>query len=259
VRITRRFSSNRNTFVFGTYKFSGTAPANVNEWTNLCCIEDVASATNINAAGNAFRRSQPLTFLGAAATCTPSALTLQILNPEPLQTTTGIVYAGVMHTQAEIEGRAQTWADYFNSFVNYMSPRLMSAAKLALRGVQINSYPLDMNEVSNFTTLEELPDGAFDYVTGTYRPAGWAPIMVYNPDGVDLEFLVTTEWRVRFDLLNPASAGHVHHPVATDRTWDTLMQRATSMGNGVHDIVETVANIGNMVERAGAVAARLSL
>jgi len=149
-----------------------------------------------------------------------------------------------MNTQAMIGGRTESWTDYFNRFVNFQSPRLLSAAKLALKGVQISSYPLDMTEISDFTQLQQETDGLFAMDNTAPEPRGWTPIMVMNPDAVRLEYLVTTEWRVRFDLQNPASAGHQYHQMQTDSTWNEMTKRAVALGNGVRDIAEVVADIG---------------
>jgi len=254
--------------IFGTFKMGAEdGNANAYEWTNTCAVGSIDANRDINdTTANARFYASPLNFFGAgtsAATCTPSAVTVQILNPEPLQTTTGIIYAGVMNTQANIGGRQATWTDYFDRFINFMSPRLLSAAKLSLRGVQMSSYPLNMTPVSEFTELV-----AYDSATGTTRdlpyyqgvteePTGWAPMLVANPQRVKLEYLVTTEWRVRFDLQNPASAGHIHHPIHHDGQWDHLMKQASSMGHGVQDIAETVANLGQAAEAASRMAAMM--
>ena len=249
VRVTRRFSSPSTALLFGTFKYDNSHPGSVQagKWSNMVCAEAVDPANPINGTTNTVKVSSPLTFLSAGtsgATCTPSAFTVQILNPEALQTTTGIVYAGVMNTQAMIGGRSESWTDYFNRFVNFQSPRLLSAAKLALKGVQISSYPLDMNAISDFTQLQQETDANIAFDNNAPEPQGWTPIMVMNPDAVRLEYLVTTEWRVRFDLQNPASAGHQYHQMQTDSTWNEMTKRAVALGHGVRDIAEVVADLG---------------
>jgi hypothetical protein len=209
----------------------------------------VDASLSISAPSNAVRVLSPLTFLKqstSGASCTPSAVTVQIMNPNALQTTSGMIYAGVMHTQALVGGRTETWNSYFDRFVNFQSPRMMAAARLALRGVQVSSYPLDMNALSDFTQLATPTEAAFNYDSGREESNGFAPILLYNPSGVNLEFLVTTEWRTRFDLQNPASAGHVHHPISSDSTWDNLVRRATALGNGVRDIADVVSSAGQL-------------
>lgn len=253
VRTTRRINSSSKAVIFGAFKAAGDG-----FWTNTCAIEAVDSGFAINyATANAKRYVTPMTMSGigtSAATCVPSAVTVQILNPEALQTTNGIIYAGVMNTQANIGGRTSTWTAWFDAFINYMSPRLLSAAKLSLRGVQMNSYPLNMTPLSEFTELAQYADGTFVYDEAQEECTGWAPMLVRNPGAVGLEYLVTTEWRVRFDLANPASAGHVHHPIHHDSDWDRLMKQASAMGHGVQDIADVVANVGVAAETAARVA-----
>lgn len=255
VRSTRRIKTSATNIVFGFFRTSsGLNNQDAARWTDLCAIEDINGGLPINGVGNAFRVQNQFALTAVAGTtalsCAPAAMTVQCLNPEALQTTTGIVYMGVMHTQADISGRTESWNDYFDRFVRFQGPRLMSAAKLALRGVMCNSYPLSMPQVSEFTHLDQIADGSFQWNGTELHPVGYAPIMLFNPDGVELEYLVTQEWRVRFDLSNPASAAHVHHPIASDWTWDSLMKKATAMGHGVRDIVEAIADGAAAVQGA---------
>ncbi len=264
VRTTRRFQTDARDVILGTFrtpKVAGGAGAEPDQWSDIVAIYDVDGAIAINGIGNTHTIRTPLDFLEqgtSMATCTPSALSVQILNPEALQTTSGILYAGVMNTQAHISGRTETWDQFCDRFVQYMSPRLLSAAKLALRGVQINSYPLSMTQVSEFTPLSATTDGDITLNQDGPTPQGWAPIVINNPQGVNIEYLVTTEWRVRFDLSNPASAGHTHHSVASDSAWDALVKKASALGHGVRDIAEIVANGAQAYEAMSSANARFA-
>lgn len=220
-------------------------------------ISDVNAANPIDGTGNVQSTTVDLGGLGPAATLVPSAISVQIMCPTALQSASGIIYAGVMNTQAAIAGRTDTWTAYMDKFVQFQNPRLLAASKLALRGVQINSYPLNMTEVSKFSPLVKSSDVTYTYNSAQSEPVGWAPIAIYNPDGARLELLITVEYRVRFDLDHPASASHTHHPVASDATWDKMVRGAVTLGNGVMDIADTVANTGMAVGRAMAVGKRL--
>jgi hypothetical protein len=257
VRTTRRLLTSAQCNIFGTFQ-QKAANSNNTQWCTVCGVHDMNANLAINAANNTFQFTMPMTGLGSACTLVPAALSVQIMNPGAIGVTSGIVYAGVMPTQAALAGRLDKWNEYFDKFVEYQTPRLMSAGKLALKGVQINSYPLNMSALSDFTTISQEDS---DIVTWnetnekSLEPKGMAPILVYNTGatlGLELEYLVTTEWRVRFDLDNPASSAHVHHPVSSDQTWSRLMAKATSMGNGVIDIADTVANVGQSLGRARA-------
>lgn len=244
VRATRRYNSQKACSIIGCFQQSQGGVA-AGHWNGICMLQDVDALLPINHSNNTTSITLPLTGLGQAVTLVPSALSVQIMCPEPLQTASGIIYAGVMHTMPAIGDRNETWQSYFDKFVNFQAPRLLSGGKIALRGVQANSYPLNMAEVSDFTQRYNSQDvPAFTWNGTTTEPKGWAPIMVYNPSLTELEYLITVEYRVRFDLDNPASASHTHHQVATDSTWDKYMTQAAALGNGVKDIADVVASIG---------------
>lgn len=250
IRATRRIEIDTHANVIGTFMSGSADPATAGDWSEIIMISDANAANPISGPANAQTTTVDLGGLGSAATIVPSALSVQIMCPTALQNASGIVYAGVMNTQAQIGGRADTWTTYMDKFVQFQNPRLLAASKLALRGVQINSYPLNMSEVSRFTALRKESDATIQYNDTQPQPIGWAPIMIYNPDGAKLELLITVEYRVRFDLDHPASASHTHHPVASDSTWDRLMRSATALGNGVQDIADVVANTGMAVGKA---------
>lgn len=257
IRATRRVSTNTIANLIGTFQTSQSASGQPGDWTDVVMVTDQNAANPINAGSNAFSYAMPLTGLGEAATLVPAAVSVQIMCPTALQSASGIIYAGVMNTQAAIGGRTETWESYMDKFVQFQNPRLLAASKLALRGVQINSYPLNMSEVSKFSPLRNDPDGSFTYTGTTHEPVGWAPIMIYNPQQAQLEYLITVEYRVRFDLDHPASASHTHHPVASDQVWDRMVRGAVALGNGVIDIADVVANTGMAVGRAAVVGRQL--
>lgn len=258
MRVTKRFTSSAKDLIFGTFRVTEESDVFAGDWTNVIAIEGAVGTTAINGQNNCIRHTVPFApaSVGSSGlTAVPSALTIQVMNPEALQTTSGIVYGGVMNTQAKILDRTETWNSYMSNFIAYQAPRLMSAGKLALRGVKASSYPLSMSQLSEFTELQVYTDGLTTLKSdnsGIMEPAGFAPIMVANTNGVALEFLVTVEFRVRFDLLNPASAGHTHHPVSSDLTWDGLIRKAVAMGHGFVDIADTVANVGAAAARVAA-------
>lgn len=249
IRATRRVQISTHSNIIGTFQQGAYTPNTAKDWSEIIMVSDVASSSPINGQNNTQSITVDLGGLGAAATLVPSALSVQVMCPTALQTASGIIYAGVMNTQAAIGGRAESWTQYMDKFVQFQNPRLLAASKLALRGVQINSYPLNMTEVSKFTPLQKEVDAVYTFDEAVAEPTGWAPIVIYNPDGADLELLITVEYRVRFDLNHPASASHTHHPIASDSTWDRLMKQATYLGNGVMDIADIVANTGLAVNR----------
>lgn len=240
IRVTKRFGTDSPCLIFGTFY-----QENLQQWTNISAITpiDGGSQNAISFPLGTTRFTQVLGF-GQAATCVPSALTVQVLNPNALQDANGIQYHGISTVQADFGNDSQTWESRFDQYVQYQAPRMLSGGKLALRGTQTSSYPLNMNALAEFTTLNELADNGDFTWDQTLRPRGFAPIFMYNIDGERLEYLVTTEWRVRFDLTNPASAGHSQHCHSSDRVWGDLMTLATARGAGVMDIPDVAATGG---------------
>jgi len=205
------------------------------------------------------------------ATMTPSALSVQIMNADKLQDSAGIVYAARLKTQFRgVEAGTDSWRNFGDQMVSFMQPRLMSAGKIALKGVKVDSVPFNTFELQDFDRVLDLgPSLGFPaytpYVAGWKDSAettagpnivhsckGFAPIAVYNPDSVKLDYLVTTEYRVRFDISHPAASTHkLHHPTSQSE-WSTAIARAMATGHGVLDIVESVSSLG---ERAFKLAA----
>lgn len=214
-------------------------------WANIAWVQS-AGIGSISAVNNASRFAyRGIDQLGLGCSLVPAALTVQVMCPEPLQTAEGIVYIGRSHAQYDLSGSARTWTDMGNDFVAYMAPRVCSAAKLALRGVKVSSYPLDMSALADFRTSDLLTEGVFTWDSAQRMgPEGLAPIVIYNPNQVTLQLLVTCEWRVRFDASNPAAASHRTYTPTTDKVWADLSSVAHRMGHGAVDIVEDIAEAG---------------
>jgi hypothetical protein len=187
-----------------------------------------------------------------AASVTPAAFSIQIMNPEQLQQTNGIVYIGRAKNKVALsEGDlTRTWRKVADSLVSYCNPRLCAAGKLALRGVQVDATPNNMSELAKFTTLAQEDSASFKLGTdNTSHQEGFNPIFVYNPNGIDLQILVCCEWRVRFDPGNPAHAACSMKKPTTEASWAKMIEDATKLGNGVIDIAEKVANLGERFNR----------
>jgi len=250
VRTTRIFKTGKRVIVFGV------AVEPDGSWTNTCAWASNNSTNPINGVNNTdvFTLPVPGVKTGTSSTFTvvPAAMSVQVMNPNPLQTTSGLVYAGVCPTQLSLVGNSRTWEEFESEFTSYMKPRLMSAPKLALRGVQMNSYPMNMAALANFEGCVDISDGPVTWArTGNKSDeqylTGLAPMVVVNTDGAELTYAVTVEYRVRFDISNPAVATHVHHGVTPDSVWDNMLKAATAMGNGVRDIADVVATAGQAV------------
>jgi len=250
VRTTQRIGVNDDLMVFGLFS-EQDLHVSPRVWSKTIAVSSVVVGNPVGGAANTnLFPLEGLGSVGEAFMACPAAITVQIMNPEALQTSQGIVYIGRSSSQYELGGSARTWTDLGEQFVNFMSPRLCSAAKLVLRGVQVSSYPLDMSEISNFRTLRDAAASPFTWGGSTLALAGFAPIVVYNPSGVLLEYLVTVEWRVRFDPGTLAAGSHVQHPMQSEQVWDRVVRTATAVGHGVQDICEKVAQAGEVYAAA---------
>jgi len=266
VRTTKIFTSGDLVNVFGT-----AIDINGSWSTTICwsCVDAAAAInganntriTNINAPG-----SQPGT-VNSTLTCVPSAISVQVMQTRPLQATQGLVYAGVCPAQMSLIDNSRTWDSFSGGFTSYFKPRLMTNPKLALKGVQMNSYPLNMSAISNFEAVQPHGDGVTTWTSGNSSASsgqyitGWAPIVVINQGHATdpLTFAVTVEWRVRFDFSNPAVSSHRHYPVTSDRVWDGMVRAASSLGNNVREITDLVANAGQAAESVAKVAGFLAI
>lgn len=247
VRLTRRFKNNKGVNMFCFFRHRTTTGADIGHWSNMVALSGIPT----DIVSHATTRSEVVDprGLGEFTTWTPAAMTVQVMNGNSLDSTNGIIYGGVSATQIPWSGSTtRTWQQLADEFIQYQSPRLMSAGKLCLRGVQASTYPLSMSQISEFTEVAQIPDQN-GWAAGD-APCGFAPIVVVNQEsgvgGLELEYLVTTEWRVRFDLQNPASSAHVHHPLASDQVWESKIRLAEARGAGMVDIVEAVANSGRL-------------
>jgi hypothetical protein len=192
-------------------------------------------------------------------------MTVQIMNPEALQTTQGVIAVGRMAQGFDRGGRGtRTWEDFGIDFTSYFAPRILSAGRLALRGVTCSAMPVDMGQYSEFQALDQTVYSSSSNITWdeAFEPYALTPIVVYQSgfaSPISLAYMVTTEWRIRFDPGNVAAATHTYHPTLPDRAWDALLSAASSMGHGVEDIADVVADAGAAaagvgLARAGAVA-----
>lgn len=256
VRTTALITSNDRVNIIGCFAQSSGAGLK-DYWTTIGMIKSVNSSLAVHASNNTFMHAIPFpgngSLAGTGISAAPAAVSVQVMNPNPLQTTKGIVAGAVCPTQLDLRGRTETWADFGTDFISFMRPRLMSAGKLSLRGVQMDSYPLNMSALSDFRPVLDNVDTAITWSSANLmHPQGFAPIVVINEASADdpplaLNFLVSVEWRVRFDIGNPAVSSHVHHGVSSDQHWDNLIRQAVSRGPGVIDIVERVANVGGAI------------
>lgn len=211
-----------------------------------------------------FHGCPQLATLGEGATIAPAAMTVQVMNGKSLQEASGIFYIGRSRTQLRLQDSATDWQIIGQDFVSYQAPRLCSGGKLALRGVKVDSMPFNIQELMDFDRIVGPPLLNSDYgdvtipwssvgqtVDGGTRSEnrllamkGFSPTCVYNPEGKELQFIVTCEWRVRFSYTHAASSTHTHHAAADPKVWDSVSQIMSSAGHGAMDIAQNVAYEG---------------
>jgi hypothetical protein len=239
-------------------------------WLPICGFAGNGTNTPV-ATGTAFFGIPQLEELGRSATLVPAAITVQIMNPGALASaaTSGILYIGASKTQFRLQGDAtRSWTAIGQDFVSYQAPRLCAASKLALRGVQVSAKPVNIQELMDFERIVPSLDMSTSPPSETYGVftdgwltestdqsttealqvrslKGFAPVMIYNPDRVELQVLVTIEWRVRFDYGHPAASTHQVHAASSTQKWDAVQRVSDAIGHGCTDIVEHVASIGS--------------
>lgn len=249
IRTTDVVNANAEAVMFGTFKGPGQEFTETT-WLSAIAVRcvDVTLPINSSGEGNAFFYGSTALAAPAltGAKMVPAAITVQVMNGQTLQSADGICYIGRSKTVLDLMGDDRTWETVMGELVSYSAPRLCSAGKLALRGVQVNAIPNNLSVLSDFVPRRIPQTGRKEWTEGTYAAdfEGFGPIFVYNPDKVPLKFLVTIEWRMRFDPLNPAYAGHTMHQPATESTWSKVIGEAESLGNGVMDIADVTADIG---------------
>lgn len=241
-------------------QFGAFMRSDLESWSNVVGVEDVIIGSPVNATNNARLIAVPAPFAasvaGSSFTCVPSAVSVQVMSPGPLNTVHGQVAMAVCPTQLDVNGRTATWDALSADVTSFMRPRMCAVSKLALRGVQMNSYPLNQNAVSDFLPCTPSVHGSEFTLDGSaLKPIGWTPMVVINENNAELNYMVCVEWRVRFDIGNAAVASHTHHGVTPDAVWNEHIENAVAMGNGVRDIVEMVASVGNALGQASALVA----
>lgn len=248
-RSTRIIDSSAGVMMFGTFMQKDT-----NYWSNACAISSVSALSSINAASNATIYTVPgidRATLGSGAQLVPSAITVQVMNPEALNTTAGILYGGVMNQVIQLGDDTRTWAAFASEFVAYNKPRLMSAGKICLAGVKASSIPMNMEALAHFSPIASFKSDTYTWNLSPAGPltfdcdfAGFSPIVFFNPGNIELQYLVTTEYRLRFDISHPAASTHVHHTPGAVNTWSNVVKTLCDMGDGVRDIADVVASTG---------------
>jgi hypothetical protein len=258
IRLSVPLTTNKKVLFFGTELVDVSLPdvVGAQEWSNIICRADGlnGSTAAINGTNECATAALATLNFGKAATVVPSAFTVQIVNGSSISSNVqGPVYIGTSDTQLNLAGDSRTWDTLASQLVQMKAPRVCMSTKLAFRGVKVSAAPMNMAELANFYHFNDDVSSASTFTNTTWtggttdergngRPCGFTPIFVYNPSAVNLTYLVTVEFRMRFDITNPASAGHTAHKPGSLAAWS-----AACLDPGlraVKDISDTVARVG---------------
>jgi hypothetical protein len=220
-------------------------------WMASCGMRAIDMAAAVNGTNNTSTLPIPAPVeLNSAAECVPSAISIQVMNGNALQTTSGMIAIGRVNQQLHLSEETASWEELGARFISYYSPRLCAAPKLALRGVRCSAYPLNMDEYASFARIKA-NHGVFSMGEG-FTCGAFSPICIFQTQtpAIELSVMVHIKWRVRFDPLNPATASHTFHPHTPDGVWATAVKACSEAGHGVEDIAESIANAGEAVGKA---------
>jgi hypothetical protein len=192
----------------------------------------------------------PMLGLGEACEVVPASMTVQVMNPASLQSADGVFAMARVNQQLSLGGSPAglTYREMAARVISFYSPRMLTGGKLAIRGVKCSAYPLDMNEYATFAPVHQ-SSGNSGWDSNGLRPAALSPIVFVQENAVpkQLEFMITIEWRVRFDPGNPATASHTYHETLSDEAWSGLIKSVSNAGSGVEELSEDVATLGGAI------------
>lgn len=250
VRSTCYISSASKMHLFGTFANAANPSYPVGEdmWSNAVAVAPIDSTLPVSTAVNTtFSYAPGLGGVGSTAgriTMTPACVTVNITNGNPLQTTTGMIYAGRMDQPADWRGSGSSWDALMSGILAYKAPKAVSASQLALDGLTVSALPAEMSTLSLFRSQYTASANPVTWdASSAQHPAGFGLIYVHNPNGVSLNFQVTVEWRLRFDSSDPASSSHTFHPPSSEATWSAAIKSMVDSGHGVFSLLERSAQL----------------
>ncbi len=249
VRLTRTWttSSGEQTLILGPFVSDAITGGRAEGWENAICLFNALPLSNaMNATSGVASRCLDVSSLGDGTTLVPSAFTVTLMNGNALQTTSGVIYMGRMNSCPTLANVSRTWQSFTDTFIANHSPRLLSAAKLAMGAVKCSAIPANMSALGNFSSFTSSTDSTFTWngtTSGDLENGGFAPIVIVKPAGLTLTVMVTVELRIRFDPDHIASSTHVHHKAVPDTVWNDAIAAAVSAGHGVYDIAEAGVDV----------------
>lgn len=259
IRVTRTLTTSDRYLIFGT--FYGNAATEQERLLSCCGLHTNTGTGNLNATTWSTIENDQLGLFDTTQignSYIPSAFTVQAMCTDPINTASGLVRGTIMRQAINLHDQTSTVLNWYAGAFVVNPPRLMTAGKLALRGVVAHSVPMNMSKLSDFYFGQNIasttaPGADFEEFTAT----GMTPILIENTGGANMAYIITTEYRVRFEAMVIAAATHVSHPATPLPAWNKCVQMAAKFGHGIQDIAETVANTGAAIGRAAYVAKAL--
>lgn len=239
VRTVAAFKASDYLTLFGP---SITRSADKTQWNNAVALAFATDLRIINAATTS-RYTGPNPTVFELAQVVPAAFTVQVMNDTALQTAAGVFYMGKCTSGIEVPDISdnRTAKELAESLISFKPPRILTGSKLALRAVKADAVPVDMAEMAEFCSLAVQADIINLNWPGNHNGfAAFAPIYLVNPGNHELQFMVGTEWRLRFDPTNPAGSAATNHGVKSDNFWNDVIQGIEKLGHGVVDAIEWV-------------------
>lgn len=192
--------------------------------------------------------------------CVPAAMTIRITCPSALQNATGQFFLGRWAVAGDPR-QYSTYEDMRSGFLSFGQPRPLTAARLAMRGVEVSSVIRDMNVASDFLPLHASDPGDKRVTVAAYQNEstvspwpGFTPIFLLAEDSVtsetSLNVQVAVEWRWRFALDNVAASTHTYHKPAAPSTWGHIMEAAANVGHGVKVIADAAPAVAEAATAA---------
>lgn len=270
-RSSTQFQTNSPVVILGVFRaMSDTAAVGPNSpvWANTCAVYSNAIGAAINAALGTTAIGYDFSGIGGdnTAVLAPAAATFQVRCPTALLNAAGTVYGTRMKSDLSLAGSTRTWSQLATQIFSTQSMRAMTAAQLCTKGVKVDLLPVDLAEVEDFRAVGTLANGSFTW-DGTgdpnwhdfLAPSGFAPAVIYNPTNAVLDFVCTTEWRLRFDPSNPGAAGHMVFPAASPGVWNGIVTEGHALAESGFEDIEYVAQGADRVAKVAASVAGVGL
>lgn len=259
LRVTRTLTSADRYVMFGT--FYGNIAGESERLLSCVGLHSASGVSTVGTTSWTTLDNDQLGLFGSTHignTYIPAALTVQVMCTDPINTASGLVRGTLLRQAINLHDQASTVENWYSSACVVNPPRLMTAGKMALRGVVANAVPMNMSKLSDFVVGRNVasavtPSTDYENFTAT----GMTPIIIENTGGANLAYVVTTEYRVRFEAGLVAAATHVSHPATPLPAWNRCVELASKYGHGIQDIAETIANTGAAIGRAAYVAKAL--